>query len=169
MADRDDPGIAATAKVGEHPIHPMLIPFPIALLVATFACDLVYWVTNNGFWAQAAFWSLTAAVVTALIAALAGFADFFGNSRVRLIADAWKHMIGNLVAVVLAAVNLWLRYSDDVAAAVLPWGLMLSTIVVLLLLYTGWKGGELVYRHRIGIRLDEPRAHPDTLRQPRDA
>jgi uncharacterized membrane protein len=105
MADRDYPGIATTAKVGEHPIHPMLIPFPIALLVATFACDLVFWATNNSFWVQAAFWSLAAAVVTALIAALAGFADFFGDSRIRVIPDAWKHMIGNLVAVVLAAIN----------------------------------------------------------------
>jgi uncharacterized membrane protein len=134
----------------------MLIPFPIALLVATFACDVAFWSTANGFWADAAFWSLTAALVTALIAAGAGFMDFFGNDRIRAIPDAWHHMIGNLLAVALAGVNLWLRYAGDPAQAVLPWGLALSAVVVLLLLYTGWKGGELVYRHRVGVQPEEP-------------
>jgi uncharacterized membrane protein len=168
MPNRDYQGIATTAKIGEHPIHPMLIPFPIALLVATFACDIVFWSTGNSFWADAAFWSLTAAIVTALVAALAGFADFFGNEQIRAIGDAWKHMLGNLAAVVLACVNLWLRYDGGRADAILPWGLVLSTAVVLLLLYTGWKGGELVYRYRIGMQTESAQAPSATVRQARD-
>jgi uncharacterized membrane protein len=169
MAHHDLPGIATTAKMGGHPIHPMLIPFPIALLVATFACDLVFWGTSNTFWAQTAFWSLTAAIVTAAIAALAGLIDFFGNSQIRAISDAWKHMIGNLVAVGLAAVNLWLRYDGDVAGAVLPWGLVLSAVVVILLLYTGWKGGELVYHYRVGMQPEDVDVRSAALRPARDA
>jgi uncharacterized membrane protein len=158
MANHQLLGIATTAKIATHPIHPMLIPFPIALLVATFICDLVFWRTGNGFWASAAFWSLSAAIVTALIAALAGFIDFAGNDRIRALPDAWQHMIGNLLAVVLAIINLWLRASGDAAAAIMPWGLTLSAIIVALLLYTGWKGGELVYRHRVGVQPEEPNA-----------
>ena len=82
MTDRDLLGIATTAKIGSHPLHPMLVPFPIVLLVATFACDLAYWQTARPFWAEAAFWSLGAAIVMAALAAVAGFTDFLGNAAV---------------------------------------------------------------------------------------
>ena len=159
MPDRDLPGIATTAKVGEHPLHPMLIPFPIALLVATLACDVVFWATENTFWADAAFWSLTAAIVTALVAAVAGLTDFFGNRQIRALSDAWQHMLGNVLAVALAVVNLWMRYADGAAEAVFPWGITLSAVIVLMLLYTGWKGGTLVYHHRIGMQPEAPSEH----------
>ncbi|WP_139015872.1 DUF2231 domain-containing protein [Ensifer aridi] len=55
-------GWPATAKVGGRPIHPMLVPFPIALLGATFLCDLVYLATGNPFWAAVSVWSLYAAI-----------------------------------------------------------------------------------------------------------
>jgi uncharacterized membrane protein len=154
MADNDLLGIATTAKLSGHPLHPLLVPLPIGFLVATFACDVAYWATDDPFWAEAAFWALVAAIVTAAIAALAGFADFFGNARIRALRDAWRHMIGNLAAVVLALVSLWLRWGD-VEEAVLPWGLLISTVIVLIILYTGWKGGELAYRHRVGMLPDE--------------
>ncbi|HEY8576185.1 MAG TPA: DUF2231 domain-containing protein [Devosia sp.] len=147
-------GLSTTAQIGGHPLHPMLIPLPIGLLVGTFACDLAFWGTGDTFWASAAFWALVGALVTAAIAAVAGFMDFFGNSKIRAIKDAWRHMVGNLVAVVLAVVSLWLRASSG-AQVVLPWGLLLSTLVVVLILYTGWKGGELSYRHRVGMLPDD--------------
>ena len=155
MADRDLLGIATTAKIAAHPIHPMLVPFPIALLTATLVCDLIFWANGNGFWAQAAFWTLSGAIITALIAAVAGFADFLSNARIRALSDAWHHMLGNLFLVVLAVINWWLRYTGDVAQAILPWGLVLSVITMAGLLYTGWKGGELVYRWRVGMQPEE--------------
>jgi uncharacterized membrane protein len=128
----------------------MLIPLPIGLLAATFACDLAFWRGQNPFWASAGFCALTGAIITAAVAAVAGFMDFFGNSRIRAIKDAWRHMSGNIVAVVLALLSLWLRASngDDI---IVPWGLLLSIAIVALILYTGWKGGELSYRHRVGM------------------
>lgn len=140
-----------TASVGEHPLHPMLIPFPIAFLVATFASDLAFWGTGAGFWAQASMWLLGAAIVMALLAALAGFTDFFGEPRIRELNAAWYHMIGNLSAVVIAIGNFILRYAEGAGAAVLPWGVLLSFVTVGLLLFTGWMGWEMVYRHRVGI------------------
>ena len=156
MNGRDLLGIAATAKIGDHPIHPMLVPFPIALLIATLACDLIFASTGNAFWADAALWSLVAALVMAALAALAGLTDFLGNAQIRALTDAWHHMIGNIVAVLLALASLAIRLSQGSAEAVLPWGLILSVVVVLLLLYTGWKGGELVYRHRVGVTPEQP-------------
>jgi len=129
----------------------MLIPFPIALFVATFACDLAYWWSKSSFWAEVAIWSLGAAILTASLAAVAGLTDFVGNARIRTKSDAWQHMIGNVLAVVLALISFWMRYRYGAASAILPWGLLFSTVVFALLLFTGWKGGDLVYHHRIGM------------------
>ena len=147
-------GIATTVKISGHPIHPMLVPVPIGFLVGVFLADIAYAVTNDPFWSGVAFWALTAAIVAALIAAIAGFVDFFGNARIRALGDAWRHMIGNLVAVAVAVVSLLLRWTGG-EALILPWGILLSTATVALILYTGWKGGELSYRHRVGMLPDE--------------
>ncbi len=156
MADRSLLGVATTAKIAGHPIHPMLIPFPIALLVAAFASDIAYSLTFDAFWARSSFWSLVASVVMAAAAAAAGIADFLGNARIRSMTDAWQHMIGNLVAVTVAAANLVLRWTTGVES-VLPVGIWLSGMVVVILVYTGWKGGSLVYHHRIGMQPQEPK------------
>ena len=63
---------------------------------------------------------------------------------------AWLHMIGNVLVMVLSFVNA-LVHSRDGWTAVVPTGLVLSTIVVLLLLFTGWQGWTMVYRHHVGI------------------
>ncbi|MBP0438021.1 DUF2231 domain-containing protein [Tianweitania sediminis] len=149
-------GIATTAKIAGHPIHPMLIPFPIALLIATFTSDLVFWGTGDAFWGRGSFWLLVSALFMSTLAAVAGFVDFFGNVRIRQMSDAWQHMIANLAAVVLAMINLFVRWGPDPAQGVLPWGLLLSAAVVLLLLFSGWKGGSLVNHHRVGIHPEEP-------------
>lgn len=141
----------STAAIGGHPIHPMLVPFPIAFLVAAFVCDLVFWRTVNESWALAAMWTLGAGIVTAALAAVAGFTDFLGERRIRGLRDAWLHMIGNTAALVLAIVSFYLRWRYGAAAAVMPWGLALSGIVFVLLLFNGWKGGELVFRHHVGM------------------
>lgn len=151
-------GLATTAKIGGHPIHPMLIPFPIAFLVAAFLCDLAYWILAETFWADASVWAIGSALVFSLAAAVAGLADFFGNPAIRALTTAWQHMIGNIVAVLLSFGNFALRLSQGSSEAVLPWGFTLSAVVVLLLLYTGWKGGDLVYRHRVGM-------HPEATKE----
>ncbi len=141
----------STASIAGHPVHPMLIPFPVAFLVSAFVTDLVFWSTGTAGWATASMWLLGAGIVMALVAALAGFTDFFGDARIRNINDAWQHMIGNLIAVVLAVINLYIRYRSGAAAGVFPWGIWISFATVLLLLFNGWKGGEMVYRHHVGV------------------
>lgn len=140
----------STASIAGHPIHPMLIPFPIVFLVTALAADLVFRATDNVIWATVAFWCLGAAIVTALVAALAGFADFFGDARIRNLSAAWQHMIGNLIVVVLAAINWYLRYRSGAVAGA-SWGLGISLVTVLLLVFNGWKGWDMVYRHHVGV------------------
>lgn len=157
----------STAKIGNHPIHPMIIPFPIAFLVGAFASDAAYWYSGNAFFATGSLWLLGAGIVMALAAALFGFIDFFGDQRIRDISAAWQHMVGNLIVVVLAAVNFYLRYANgagdtagvtgpDAGAAtagdpILTYGIWISLVTVLLLLFNGWKGWDMVYEHHVGV------------------
>lgn len=138
----------STAQIAGHPIHPMLIPFPVAFLVATLVCDLIFWTTGNAAWATASLWLLGAALVMAAVAAVAGTTDFFGDARIRDLSAAWHHMLGNIV--LLSLWNWWRRY-DEGETAIVPGGLLLSAIVVLMLLYTGWRGWEMVYKHHVGV------------------
>ena len=128
----------------------MLIPFPVAFLVATFVCDLIFWRTGNPAWSTASLWLLGAALIMAALAAVAGLTDFLGDQSIRDLGAAWHHMIGNVIAVLLSLWSWYRRYEAG-DAAVLPVGLILSGIVVLILLYTGWRGWEMVYRHRVGV------------------
>jgi uncharacterized membrane protein len=144
------PNPKSTAQIAGHPLHPMLVPFPIAFFVAAFAVDLTYWQTQNEFWFTASEWLLGVGVIMALLAALAGITDLFGDPRIRALTIAWVHFLANLLAVVIEAINWWLRYQSG-GGFVLPAGLVLSLIAVLLLLVTGWLGGELVYRRRVGV------------------
>jgi uncharacterized membrane protein len=140
----------STASIAGHPIHPMLIPFPVAFFVSTFVCDLVYWQSGYASWATAATWLLGAGIVMAALAAVAGLTDVLGDERIRALNDAWLHAGGNIVAVLIEIYNWYIRYEQG-AAAVVPMGMILSLIVVCILLFTGWKGWELVYRHRVGV------------------
>lgn len=140
----------STASIAGHPIHPMLVPFPIAFFVGALACDLAFWQSGTELFATAAVWLIGAGLVMAALAAVAGLTDFLGDRRIRAISNAWQHMIGNVLAVVLQVINFLLRYNDP-AGAVVSTGLVLSVIVAVILLFTGWKGGELVFRGRVGV------------------
>ena len=143
----------STAQIAGHPIHPMLIPFPVAFLVATLVCDLIFWRTGNPGWSTASLWLLGGALIMAALAAVTGLTDFMGDARVRDLSAAWHHMFGNVVAVLLSLWNWYRRYSAG-DAAVVPTGLLISLVVVLILLYTGWRGWEMVYKHRVGVSDD---------------
>jgi len=139
----------STAKIADHPIHPMLIPFPIVCFVGAFVTDIVYSQNQDPGWATASNWLLGVGLVMAALAAVAGLTDYLGDERIRRLGDALKHMLANVAAVVLEAVNLVLRLDNpDFADST---GIWISGVVVLILLYSGWKGGDLVYRHGVGV------------------
>ena len=140
----------STAQFMGHPIHPALVSYPIAFFTGVFLSDLAFLHFADAFWANASFWLLAAGLVTAAAAALAGLTDFLGSREIRALSDAWMHMIGNVTAVVIELVNLILRLHDHAAPIASP-GVYLSGAAFLLLGFTGWKGGELVFRHRVGV------------------
>jgi uncharacterized membrane protein len=141
----------STARIAGHPLHPMVIPFPIVFFVSTLATDILYLNTGRAGFADASVWLLGAGLAMAALAAVLGLIDFMGDRRVRSLRHAWLHMIGNVIAVALEAVNIYLRATQGAEAAVAPAGVTLSGVVVVLLLFNGWMGWELVYRHHVGV------------------
>jgi uncharacterized membrane protein len=138
-----------------HPMHPILITLPIGLFAATFLFDLIFWRTGTEAFATGALWLLGAGLVAAAAAAVTGLIDFLGDRRIRALGDAWQHAIGNVILVLLQLFSFYQRYRYG-TTAVVPLGLVLSFIAVCIMLFTGWKGGEMVFRHRVAV-YDEPR------------
>lgn len=148
MAEYHNP--RSTLQIAGHPIHPMLIPFPIAFFIATFFCDVVFWFSGNSAWSTAAYYLLIAAVISTIVAALAGITEYRGDPKIRQLSAAKRHMIGNSIVLILAIINWYIRAGAQ-EEAVLPAGILLSFVIFLLLFYTGWQGGELVYRKRVAV------------------
>jgi uncharacterized membrane protein len=154
MATRMIRNPRSTANIAGHPIHAMLVQFPITFFISAFVCDLVYWShQEQPAWATASLWLIGAGLVMAVFAALAGVADAAGDRQVREMKDLWLHAGGNVLAVALELLNGALRYRGG-PAEVVPVGLILSLAVVGILVFTGWKGGALVFRHRVGVADD---------------
>jgi uncharacterized membrane protein len=144
------PNPRSTAQIAGHPVHPMLIPFPVVCFILAFVSDLAFYKTTNGFWATASLWLLGIGLVMAALAAIAGLIDVFGDERVRNLSDAWLHAGGNILAVLIELYNWYSRYTHG-DSGIVPTGIILSGVVVLILVFTGWKGWEMVYRHRVGV------------------
>ena len=141
----------STASVEGHPIHPMLVPFPIAFFVAAFAADIGYATMGNKGWVMATEWLLGAGLVFAGLAAIAGLTDFLGDRRIRRLNASWWHMGGNLAAVAISGWNFYVRYHAGAAAGLNSAYILVSALVVAILCFTGWKGWEMVYRDRVGV------------------
>ena len=145
------------AKLLGHPIHQMLIVFPLGLLAMAVIFDAVSLVRNNGYWSELAFWMIAAGVVTGLFAAPFGAIDWTAipaGTRAKRIGAL--HGVGNVVVVALFAASWWMRRGTPSAPA--DMALVLSYLGAGLALGTGWLGGELV--DRLGIGVDEG-AHVD--------
>lgn len=147
------------ARLFGHPIHQMLIVFPLGLLGMAVIFDIIRLAGGNVGLATASYHMIAAGVITGLIAAAFGFVDWLAippNTRAKRIGR-W-HAIGNVVIVILFAVSWWLRRPDPAAPSTLAF--VLALVGLLLALVTGWLGGELVDRLGVGVsdgaNLDAP-------------
>lgn len=145
--------MSGPAKLMGHPIHPMLIPFPIALWVFSLIADLIYIWRDDPAWGWIAFYSLAGGILGALAAAVFGIIDYFSirDKRVSKIA-AW-HARFNVLALLLFAASFYLRTRGGAALVggnpTIP--LVLSITGVASVTVSGWLGGELVYKHGVAV------------------
>lgn len=146
-------------KVAGHPIHPMLVTFPIGLLLTAIAFDIVYLISDKPHWARMSWYLIAAGVIGGLAAAIPGWIDWLAIPRgTRAKRVGLIHGIGNVVVLGVFILSWFLRRgsvsappTEAVIAGLLGGGLMAVT---------GWLGGELVGRLGVGVddgaHLDAP-------------
>lgn len=145
------------AKAFGHPIHPMLIVFPLGLLATSFIFDLIRAAGGGSSLSRAAFYMIAAGIVGGLLAAVFGLVDWLAipkGSRAKRVGAL--HGLANVAVVGIFMFSWGIRYADpdeQRAPAV-----VLSAAAVLIALVSGWLGGELV--DRLGIGVDDG-AHVD--------
>jgi uncharacterized membrane protein len=143
------------AKLFGHPLHPILVVFPLGLLATSVIFDVVFLLTDNTTLADVAYWMIVAGIVGGLLAAPFGLIDWLAipvGTRAKSIGAL--HGAGNVVVLLLFAVSWYVRGRAEAAPGTFAY--VCSFLGVGLALLTGWLGGELVDRLGIGV---DPGAH----------
>ena len=140
----------STAHIKGHPIHPMLIPYPFALLTSATGFDIAARVSGRTAYAQTAAHMSRAGLASALVAAIPGVIDYFGSvpRRSQASRTATVHAALNISALTCFAFAGARRSEGD---AMPPAGILLSLAGTGLLSLGGWFGGELVYHEQVGV------------------
>lgn len=150
----------SNVNIAKHPIHPILVLIPVGAWVASLVFDIIFLATGNVFWFGAALWNIIIGIVGALVAAIVGMTDLFtlpmSNEPKRV---GITHMTLNLIIVALYVVNAVIRFSVPVVGPLGPivpestalWAFILNLVSIVLLIISGWYGGELIYRYGIAV------------------
>jgi uncharacterized membrane protein len=142
--------MSAPASFKGHPFHPIIIPLPIGLWIFSLVSDLIFkFGYGSAVWNDVAFYTLAGGIVGALIAALPGLIDLLSIENPKSKSIGIWHMIINLLAVALYCINFWLRMQRPPGDN-LP--IVLSVIGVVLIIISGWLGGEMVYVRGVAVK-----------------
>ena len=139
---------SAVALVG-HPIHVMMVHFPIAFVIATLGVDFFYWWSGDAFWVRVGLWAAGFTFLTGVAASIVGTAELLLVPGIRMREASWSHAIAAMTLVAITGANWGLRlYYPE---SILPHGLALSGVASVMAGFAGWHGGKLVFDHGIGI------------------
>ncbi len=145
--------MASKASIAGHPIHPMIIPFPLALWTTSFVADVIYYFWHAPSLLVISKFLLAAGCLGAVAAAIPGIIDWWAitDSKVKRIAN-W-HARLNIIALIIFATSLYLRMK--VGAPLVNYSLkipfLLSLLGVILISISGWLGGALSFEHGVGV------------------
>jgi len=137
------------ASIAGHPIHPMLVPIAIGCWVLSFAADLICLATGVAQpWQTVAYYAMIGGIVGALAAAVPGLVDLLSLPPGPIKKTALTHMGINLAVVALFVCNAFLRNGNP-RDLKLP--MLLSAVAVVMLLFSGWLGGKMVFEAGVGV------------------
>jgi len=140
------------ASIGGHPVHPILISFPLALWATSFVVDILFYFTRHSNQLVISKFMIAAGCLGALAAAVPGFIDWLAIPKGEVKRVANWHARLNIAALVVFAISLYLRMGSHshLVGNRLTIPFLLSLVGVILICISGWLGGELVFRHGIG-------------------
>lgn len=143
--------IVSLAAIGPHPIHPMLIHFPVAALIGLLGVDAAYLYAADPFWARAGLWLAGVGAVGGWAASAVGLIDLLGVAQIRRKITAWCHAMIAVMTMSATTLNWLMRLTagaDGTLAPGAPWLTLLSAALIGVV---GWLGGRLVYEHAVGV------------------
>jgi uncharacterized membrane protein len=146
--------ILSRAAIAGHPVHPMLIHFPVAALMALVATDAAYVYGGDPFWARAGLWLAGVGALGGWGASIAGLVDLLSVAQIRRLITAWGHALIAVMMLALATLNWRLRLGDDPGQYVMPWGLGMSLLTAAFIALAAYLGGRLVYENAVGVHTD---------------
>jgi uncharacterized membrane protein len=162
--------MASKASIGGHPVHPILIPFPLALWTTSFLCDVIFYFWRHPSLNLIAKFMLAVGCLGAVAAAIPGIIDWLSikDAGVKRIAN-W-HARLNIIALIVFAISLYFRM--QIGAHWVNYHMrvpfLVSFLGVILISISGWLGGELVYKHGVGVspQHDSPEEEAAKVRLP---
>jgi len=153
------------AKLFGHPIHQMLIVFPLGLLATSVIFDIVYLSTKNNYWAGISYWLIAVGVIGGLVAAIFGLIDWLAiPAMTRAKSVGLIHGLGNVLVVGLFIGSWLLRRNNPYDPQTLPLALSFSGCLISTL--TAWLGGELVVRLGVGVDTGANLNAPNSISHP---
>jgi uncharacterized membrane protein len=150
--------MSTPASIHRHPIHPMLIVFPLGLWIFAFICYVVYLANDEASWRGASLYAMAGGIIGAVLAAVPGLIDLLTLRRSRVWTTGVSHMIANVTALILFIIAFAIgisRAGPSVAT------LVLSILGLIAVGIGGWLGGALVYEHGVGVQSKQPQEAPE--------
>ena len=142
--------IKSRAAIAGHPLHPMMVHFPVASLIGLLGADAAYLQSGDAFWSRAGMWLAGVGACGGWLASLMGLVDLLTVSGVRRLVTAWGHALIAVMMLSMASLNWALRLGADPGTYVHPWGWSLSVGTAVFIALAAYLGGRLVYEHAVG-------------------
>ena len=142
------------ASFAGEPVHPMFVHYPIALWTTSVLTDVIYYFARHATLVVISKFLIAAGILGAIAAAIPGLVDWTGITQTAVKKVATRHLVLNVLALVLFAVSLYLRMSNYGAPLVgfhLKIPFVVSVVGWLLMVISASLGGKLVYEHRMGV------------------
>jgi uncharacterized membrane protein len=150
MSTRHEP-ILSRAAIAGHPLHPMMVHFPVAALIGIVFADGAFIYGGDPFWARAGLWLAGVGALGGWVASLAGLVDLLSVKPIRRLITAWGHALIAVMMLSLASMNWLVRLGDDPGRHVMPWGMALSMLTALFIALAAYLGGRLVYENAVAV------------------
>jgi uncharacterized membrane protein len=146
-----------------HPLHPMLVMFPLGLLVTAVIFDFADLIGGPALLGEVAYWNIVAGLIGGVLAAAAGLVDYVAiprGTRAKRVATA--HALLNVAVLALFAVSWSIRRPSEGRAAG-GWLFLLELVALGAASVSAWLGGELVDRLGVGVDADANLDAPPSL------
>jgi uncharacterized membrane protein len=147
--------MTSRASIMGHPIHPVLVVIPMGLLPASVITDIVRFISGQPTWSNFSYWLIIGGIAGGLLAAVFGLIDWSGlekGSKARAIGSI--HAIANVIVMALFGISAYLRAGDLTNVPLSAF--ILSLLGFALAGFSGFLGGELVFRYGVGVQEKSP-------------